>query len=192
MRILGRRQRGLVALAAAVLLVGVAAGSPAAGGEPEVAVGMAAHGNQWTGWLDPPVPLRIAAAFDAPESDWGAGHRGIDLWLESGADVAAPGDGIVTFAGRVAGRGVVVVAHTSGLRSTLEPVAATLERGATVRAGTTVGTLEVPGTHCAPKACLHWGVRRGDEYVDPLDVLRGYGPIRLLPLREWQRVSDSA
>ena len=40
------------------------------------------------------------------------------------------------------------------------------------------------GSHCAPRACLHWGVRRGDEYLDPLDVLRGYGPIRAAcPLR---------
>jgi len=97
--------------------------------------------------------------------------------------VIAPGPGVVTFAGLIAGRGVVVVLHPSGLRSTLEPVTAHVMAGEAVTAGEVVGTLELAGSHCHPRACLHWGVRRGEEYVDPLDVLAGFGPIRLLPLR---------
>lgn len=134
-------------------------------------------------WLDPPVALDIAAVFERPASEWGAGHRGIDLWAEDGDRIASPGPGVVTFAGRVAGRGVVVVRHDSGLRSTLEPVIPSVRVGQRVAAGDEVGTLESAGSHCAPQACLHWGVRRGEDYVDPLDVLRGFGPIRLLPLR---------
>jgi len=34
-----------------------------------------------------------------------------------------------------------------------------------------------------PRACLHWGWKRGDTYLDPL-LLVGGGPIVLLPL--WQ------
>ncbi|MGC4174771.1 M23 family metallopeptidase [Demequina sp.] len=135
-------------------------------------------------WLASPAPLQVAAAFDRPASDWGPGHRGVDIWLGEGDAVLSPGAGVVTFAGRVAGRGVVVVTHPNGLRSTLEPVTASGRVGDHVRQGDTVGTLELAGSHCASHACLHWGVRRGEEYLDPLDVLRGYGPIRLLPLRE--------
>ena len=135
-------------------------------------------------WLDAPVPLHVAASFDRPRSEWGPGHRGIDLWVRDGDAVRSPGDGVVTFAGAVAGRSVVVVLHPSGLRSTLEPVTASVRMGDAVSAGDTVGTVSLPGSHCAPHACLHWGVRRGEEYLDPLDVLRGYGPIRLLPLRD--------
>jgi murein DD-endopeptidase MepM/ murein hydrolase activator NlpD len=162
--------RGLWALALASVLVGVALGSPAAA--------------VVDGWLVPPAPLQIAAVFERPASDWGPGHRGIDLWLGEGSRVTAPGDGIVTFAGMIAGRGVVVVTHPSGLRSTLEPVTASVSVGSRIREGEELGVLEIAGSHCAPRACLHWGVRRGDEYLDPLDVTRGFGPIRLLPLRE--------
>jgi murein DD-endopeptidase MepM/ murein hydrolase activator NlpD len=167
--------RALGALAAALALVGYAAATPAA------AAPLAASPHTW---LDPPVPVLIAALFERPASDWGPGHRGIDLWLDEGSEVRSPGDGVVTFAGDVAGIGIVVVLHPSGLRSTLEPVSASVQVGESVVSGATLGSLELTGSHCAPRACLHWGVRRGDEYLDPLDVLRGYGPIRLLPLLE--------
>ena len=167
------RKLPLFALAAALALVGVA-GASAASAAPDDA----------SDWLSSPAPLEIAALFERPASEWGPGHRGIDVWLGIGERVVSPGDGVVTFAARVAGRGVVVVLHPSGLRSTLEPVTASVSVGDHVVAGQPVGTLELAGAHCAPRACLHWGVRRGDQYLDPLDVLRGYGPIRLLPLRK--------
>jgi len=182
--ILGFPLRGLGALAVASLLAGVALGSPAAAlGSPADAAGYATGGAA-DAWLVPPAPLRIAAPFDRPTSDWGPGHRGIDVWLTAGSIVNSPGDGVVTFAGRIAGRGVVVVTHPSGLRSTLEPVTASGHVGDEVRMRDPIGALELVGSHCVPRACLHWGVRRGDNYVDPLDVTRGFGPIRLLPLRD--------
>jgi murein DD-endopeptidase MepM/ murein hydrolase activator NlpD len=88
----------------------------------------------------------------------------------------------------VGGKHIVVVAHPDGLRSTLEPVVATVERGSTVAAGQVVGTVTTaPATadnpgHCAPDDCLHWGVRRGDVYLDPLTLLGAAPPIVLLPL----------
>lgn len=158
------------ALVAALALGGGAAAVPAAAEAED--------------WLSAPAPLEIAAVFDRPESEWGPGHRGVDLWLAEGAAVLSPAGGVVTFAGEVAGRGIVVVLHYSGLRSTLEPVTPAVRVGDAVARGDPVGALERAGTHCAPRACLHWGVRRGDDYIDPLDVLEGMGPIRLLPLRE--------
>jgi murein DD-endopeptidase MepM/ murein hydrolase activator NlpD len=146
------------------------------------AVGGGSDAGTTQPWLSPPVRLAFAAMFDAPESPWGPGHRGIDLWAAEGTEVRSPGDGVVTFAGLVAGRGVVVVLHPSGLRSTLEPITPSAAAGDRVAAGDVVGTLELAGSHCAPLGCLHWGVREADDYVDPLDVLAGFGPIRLLPL----------
>ena len=43
------------------------------------------------------------------------------------------------------------------------------------------GTLELAGSHCFPRACLHWGWLRGETYLDPLGLV-GAGPVRLLPL----------
>lgn len=92
----------------------------------------------------------------------------------------APGPGTVSFAGTVAGRGVVTVTHPDGLRSSLEPVTPSLTVGDAVRGGDVVGVVaDTPG-HCAPSSCVHWGVRDGETYVDPLLLLRG-GPSVLLP-----------
>ena len=86
----------------------------------------------------------------------------------------------MTFAGRLAGRGVVVVSH-GATRTTYEPLAATVAVGDAVAAGTVIGRLELLGSHCLPRACLHWGLLEGERYLDPLTLVGG-GPVRLLPL----------
>lgn len=132
--------------------------------------------------LDSPIaPFRAERLFDPPTHPWAAGHRGVDLVATTGGVVTAPGDGIVTFAGTVVNRGVVTIDHGGGWRSSLEPVEPSVAVGDRVRAGDPVGTVADGAWHC-PSACLHWGVRLGGDYVNPLDVLLGYGRVRLLPL----------
>ncbi|MFC4629833.1 murein hydrolase activator EnvC family protein [Promicromonospora alba] len=136
--------------------------------------------------VDP--PSGVVRPFDAPEHEWGAGHRGVDLVAPEGSGVRSPGPGVVTFAGQVARRGVVVVTHQDGLRTSLEPVAASVPVGTAVVAGSAIGVVESSradggGTtpnHCAPRSCVHWGVRRGERYLDPLSLLTPQ-PIVLLP-----------
>ncbi|WP_425954492.1 peptidoglycan DD-metalloendopeptidase family protein [Xylanimonas sp. McL0601] len=136
-----------------------------------------------------PVRGQVAREFDPPAHEWEAGHRGVDLRAPAGAVVVAPGAGVVTFAGKVAGKPVVVVTHSDGLRSSLEPVEATVAAGTAVREGDPVGTLTVApdsganSGHCAPDDCVHWGVRRGEAYLDPLVLLGAATPIVLLPPR---------
>ena len=83
-------------------------------------------------------PLRpspeVVAGFDPPLDPWGAGHRGVDLLGSAGQPVRAALPGRVSFAGMLAGRGVVVVAH-GDTRTTYEPVAADVSVGDTVAAG---------------------------------------------------------
>jgi len=133
------------------------------------------------GWV-PPVPgdLTVRRAFDPPAQRWLPGHRGVDVAATPGAPIRAVGAGIVTFAGVLAGRGVVTVTH-GRLRSTYEPVRATVSAGEHVEAGDVLGLL-APG-HGSPRpgeAVLHWGLLRGSTYLNPLSVL-GLGPPRLLP-----------
>lgn len=135
-------------------------------------------------WPLDPQP-EVAAGFDPPASRWGAGHRGVDLLGEPGQPVRAARAGTVTFAGRLAGRGVVVVSHGS-TRTTYEPVAAMVDPGDRVRAGARIGRLELVGSHCLPRSCLHWGLLEGEHYLDPLTLVGG-GPVRLLP---WLAVSS--
>lgn len=122
----------------------------------------------------------IARGFEPPASLWGAGHRGVDLVGRAGQQVHTSLGGTVTFAGPLAGRGVVVVDH-GALRTTYEPVSATVSVGEVVERGAVVGTLQRARSHCLPRSCLHWGLLRGREYLNPL-VLVGGGPLRLLPL----------
>lgn len=137
-----------------------------------------AAGERWL-WPLSPAPA-LVAAFDPPDSDFGPGHRGVDLAGAGGQRVRAIGAGVVTFAARLAGRGVVVVDH-GFLRSTYEPVSADVDVGDTVAAGEPIGTLTTTSSHCWPLTCLHLGVRRGATYVDPLTLL-GPRPVRLKPL----------
>lgn len=133
-------------------------------------------------WPLQPRP-EVVRGFEPPTTRWGAGHRGVDLLGRVGQPVHAAEPGTVTFAGRLAGRGVVVVDH-GGLRTTYEPVAAAVHVGDPVAGGQVVGLLALAGSHCLPSACLHWGLIEGGQdgtYLDPLTLVGG-GPVRLLPL----------
>ena len=130
-------------------------------------------------WPLSPTP-EVVAGFDPPETRYAAGHRGVDLLGSTGQPVRAALAGTVTFAGRLAGRGVVVVAH-GPTRTTYEPVTASVGVGDLVASGQRIGSLELFGSHCWPRSCLHWGLVEGDTYLDPLTLV-GAGPVRLLPL----------
>lgn len=133
------------------------------------------------GWPLSPVP-DVVERFDPPSSPWGTGHRGADLLGHVGQAVLAALPGRVSFAGVIAGRGVVVVDH-GPTRTTYEPVTASVAVGEAVSSGSPIGTLTAVQSHCAPSACLHWGwIRNADDtYLDPLRLV-GAVPVRLLPL----------
>ncbi|HAW33196.1 MAG TPA: M23 family peptidase [Alphaproteobacteria bacterium] len=75
----------------------------------------------------PVEQARMVGAFDAPDKPWLPGHRGVDLAVVEGAAVVAPADGVVAFAGKVAGKDVVTIRHgdaQGALTSTFEPAVA--------------------------------------------------------------------
>lgn len=131
----------------------------------------------------------VLRGWEPPTTPYGPGHRGVDLAARPGDAVVAAATGRVSFAGRVAGRGVLVIEPAGSgappLRTTYEPVRALVDKGDEVVAGQPVGVLEAGPFHCAG-GCLHWGLRRGDAYLDPLTLLPPAllrrGPSRLLPV----------
>lgn len=135
-------------------------------------------------WPLSPEPA-VVERFSPPENPWGRGHRGVDLAGRLGQVVRSALPGQVSYAGRLAGRGIVTITHADGTRTTYQPVAAAVAVGDRVSRGGRIGTLELAGSHCFPRACLHWGWLRGEVYLDPL-LLVGAGPVRLLPL--WRDV----
>jgi murein DD-endopeptidase MepM/ murein hydrolase activator NlpD len=140
------------------------------------------------GRLDWPLRPRPAVLrmFDAPSPNWHRGHRGVDLAGASGQPVYAAAAGTVVFAGELAGRTLVSIAHPGGLRTTYEPVRPSVRVGQLVDAGAVIGELAAGHDGCAAAACLHWGAMWGAasraDYVDPLGLLVST-PIRLKPLR---------
>lgn len=125
-----------------------------------------------------PIPGSVITEFDPPDVNWDAGHRGLDLAGKPGETVVAAAGGTVTFAGVLAGRGVVVVDHGM-VRTTYEPVAATITVGNGVVRGEPIGRLQAGHASCPGRTCLHWGLREGETYLDPLLLLGS--TIRLLP-----------
>jgi len=135
-------------------------------------------------------PLRprpaVTRTFDAPSPNWQPGHRGVDLAGVPGQRVYAAAPGTVVFAGELAGRPVVSIAHPGGLRTSYEPVTAAVRAGQRVDTGTTLGELRAGHAGCPAPACLHWGAMWGPasraDYVDPLGLVAST-PIRLKPVR---------
>jgi murein DD-endopeptidase MepM/ murein hydrolase activator NlpD len=152
---------------------------PAAAAPPSATAHAAAR---VPGWVSPlGGPPEVVRPFDPPARPWLPGHRGVDLAGIPGAPVRSAGVGVVVFAAPLAGRGVVSIEHPSGLRTTYEPVTATVAAGDAVGPGTTIGRLDAGHPGCPVAACLHWGLRRDLTYLDPMLLLRPVR-VRLKPL----------
>lgn len=138
---------------------------------------LAAHGF---GWPLRGVPV-VERPFTPPTTAYGAGHRGVDLRADVGDLVLSAGPGTVTYVGMLAGRGVVTVTHAGGLRTTYEPVLASVRLGTSVARGTPLGRVSTRHGSCRRPTCLHWGLLRGSTYLDPMSLL-GQARVVLLPV----------
>lgn len=154
------------------------AGSAQVVGSTQAVVPVTTPRARWRAPLE--GQLTILRPFAPPTERWAAGHRGVDLAAPTGALVTSAGDGVVTYAGMLAGRGVVSVTHGE-LRTTYEPVIAQVHTGDLVSVGQALGQLAGSGGHCGDAPCLHWGLLRGADYLNPVSLLRP-NPSRLLPL----------
>jgi murein DD-endopeptidase MepM/ murein hydrolase activator NlpD len=148
-------------------------------------VAAAAPAPPW-GW--PSDSHAVVRDFEAPATEYAAGHRGIDVAAAEGAPVRTVADGVVAFAGTVVDRGVVSIDH-DGVRSTVEPVEPSVEVGQVVRRGEVIGHVGAGGGH--PPGVLHLGARiavdDGWTYVSPLVYLGGARRAVLLPLSAFPR-----
>ncbi len=142
-----------MSLSVAVLVGQVVASAPVCAAGPE--------------WM-PPVPGGVVRPFQEPLAVYAAGHRGVDFSAAAGTPVRAANSGVVSFAGTVAGSLHVVVAHGGGIRTSYSflqrvdvHVGEQVERGQIVGAAGGSGDGHTSGV-------LHFGVRVGERYVDPM------------------------
>ena len=128
-----------------------------------------------------PLPLQVLRAFAPPTEPWAAGNRGVDLAASAGEQVLAAAAGVVIYAGVLAGRGVISI-DLGSIHTTYEPVDPVVKVGFDVTAGQVIGHVADEVDTCGPPGtCLHWGVRQGNSYLDPIGLL-DVVPVRLLPI----------
>jgi murein DD-endopeptidase MepM/ murein hydrolase activator NlpD len=137
-----------------------------------------AAGSPSGNWVTPLASgwTAVVQAFERPHNRFAPGHRGVDFSAPAGSSVRAIGPGRVAFVGDVAGTPTVSVEHPrSWLRSTYQPVEASVEVGAVVSPGDRLGAVVEGSKHCV-RPCLHLGLKRPaweardamtDPYVDP-------------------------
>jgi murein DD-endopeptidase MepM/ murein hydrolase activator NlpD len=134
-----------------------------------------------------PVRGEVIRFFEAPETPYGSGHRGIDIASPFGTSFVAAQEGVVAFAGWVAGDLFISIDHPDGVRTTYSWLSAIgVKKGDAVARGQVIGNTghghpEVSTPH------LHFGARIGKTYIDPMTLLepgRVVGLIHLAPLDE--------
>ena len=121
----------------------------------------------------------VTRPFQPPAGPYGPGHRGIDIGVPEGTLIRAPAPGRVSFAGAVAGSLFLTIDHGNGLLSTYSWLSGLLaQKGDVVGTGQPIA-LTGWGHPGDPSPSLHFGVRLGGTYVDPMLYL---GPINLADL----------
>ena len=149
---------------AVLSVLAASAAAPAASAASEVA-------SDAGGWLRP-VDGAVVRPFEEPTSTYGAGHRGVDFAAASGTPVRAANHGVVSFAGSIAGTLHVTLFHPGGLRTTYSFLATvSVHEGQTVTRGDVVGTAGGAGPD-HDGTVLHFGLRVGERYVDPMQLFR--------------------
>ncbi|MEO7555762.1 MAG: M23 family metallopeptidase [Acidimicrobiales bacterium] len=143
--------RPAVALVACVLVASVATATPAKATR--------------TVTYQPPVDAPITDPYRPPATPYGPGNRGIEYGTAFGAPVRAAADGVVTFAGAVAGARYVTLRHADGLRTTVGPL-----QDIAVAAGQHVSAAEGLGTAAGR---VLFTARRGSTYLDPASLFGG-------------------
>ena len=162
------RRLACIGAGAVFISVSVVGAVPARAAEPEPST----RSTQSAGAWQRPVDGAVVRPFEQPSSVYGAGHRGVDFAAAPGTPVRAANDGVVSFAGTVAGTLHVTITHNGNLRTSssfLQSIA--VREGQTVVRGDVIGTTGGVGPDHDGDV-LHFGLRVGDRYVDPMVLFR--------------------
>jgi murein DD-endopeptidase MepM/ murein hydrolase activator NlpD len=146
------------------------------------ATGRSLHGS----WLRTPLRYdHISSPFDPnrlhPILRRVKPHNGVDLAAGTGTPVWAAAAGIVTWAGPKGPNGnLIAIRHDGGYQSFyahLHRIEAGITRGVHVAQRQVIGQVGTTGRSTGPH--LHFGLKRGSAFLDPMAVINGPG--RMLP-----------
>jgi hypothetical protein len=135
------------------------------------------------------MPLSSIGAEDtlnhylAPMTEYGQGHRGIDLPANLSDLVISPASGQISFRGKVGFRDLITISFGNGFKASMEPVCSDLEENTFVEQGEVIGNVCLPDLeyvwHCS-ETCLHFGTRSERGYFSPLALAGDLSPSRLV------------
>jgi murein DD-endopeptidase MepM/ murein hydrolase activator NlpD len=134
------------------------------------------------GWLRTPVRYdHVSSTFNMkrrhPILKRIMPHLGIDYAASTGTPVWAAADGVVTFTGRRGANGnLVSVRHSNGYESHyahLWKIAVGIKPGMKLKQRQVIGFVGSTGRSTGPH--LHFAMKRGEHYVDPVSLLNGPG-----------------
>ncbi|HVF05841.1 MAG TPA: M23 family metallopeptidase [Frankiaceae bacterium] len=103
---------------------------------------------------------------------WGRMHRGLDFGASYGSPIYAATSGVVSFAGPEGGYGrLVTIRHAGGVTTAYGHMSRfVVRRGQRVKAGQVIAYVGSAGRSTGPH--LHFEVRVGSSYINPLPFLR--------------------
>ncbi len=131
-------------------------------------------------WVLPiQAPAMLVRSYLAPNSDYSAGHRGVDYSVTPGQALVSPSDGVIAFKGTVANKPVLAVQHSAGFKTAFEPACSFLPEGSKVLMGQPIGWIcpdLLYRSHCHPWLCLHFSLRHNGQYLSPLALIGGLAP----------------
>ncbi|MBU3030413.1 M23 family metallopeptidase [Paracoccus marinaquae] len=103
---------------------------------------------------------------------WGRMHEGVDMAGPIGTPILAPGDGVVTFAGRQSGYGYLIkIEHELGVETRYAHLSKIrVKQGQRVSQGEQIGDMGNTGRSTGPH--LHYEVRMNGRAVDPMTFIK--------------------
>lgn len=139
--------------------------------------------SSWQAPLD--APLSLINPYRQPNSDFSAGHRGVDYAVRLGQPIYAPTDAKIHFSGFVVNRWLLSLKTESGDLLEFEPACSALSVGTSVSVGEQIATACTAGQtyrgHCEQIRCLHFSLRTERGYLSPLVRYGALAPSVLLP-----------
>jgi murein DD-endopeptidase MepM/ murein hydrolase activator NlpD len=143
-------------------------------------------------WAEPlKHTIAISKQFLRPNSDWGAGHRGVDFLVSTSDSILAPHTGTISLASEVFGVPTVVLSHQDGSSEVFQPLCLgpKLKLGQKIQIGERLGMhcLGSKQSHCDALTCVHWAYRlEPGVYINPLRMTGRLSHAFLLPSTQFQ------
>lgn len=139
--------------------------------------------DQWQAPLE--APIHLVRPYLQPNSDYSAGHRGVDYEVSDGQVIFSPVDAEIHFDQLLVDRPVLSLKTIAGDLLEFEPACGSFPVGSKVKAGDAIGFV-CPANpeyrqHCSEVQCLHFSLRTARGYLSPMVRYGALAPSVLLP-----------